>query len=488
MPLRLRLTLGYSLFFASVLLLMTVGVYFLVRGALLEEVRRELGVNAELIQRDFAASQDALGSYFASPEEALQALPARVEGLESPSLYVQALTPDGTILVTSASLGDQTLPTEPAVLAAALRGEVDERIVDLGDGRAFVRTGLLESAAGTAGVLQVAQPLRAVDLTLRVLLFGLSATGLIALIAAARGGAWIARRALQPVEEIAQTARHIVHAADLQRRVPDAPSDDELGQLTTTINEMLARLDQLFTAQRRFVADVGHELRTPLTAMRGHLELIQRGVTQDGAAQAESVGDMLREVARLTRMANDLLLLAQAEVGLALRRIPVALDEVVLEVVRELRPLAEGVTLRPELQAQVEIVGDRDRLKQALLNLVVNGLQYTPPGGNITVGLEPDEFGATLWVRDTGAGIAPADLPHVFERFYRADRTRAQRTGGAGLGLSIVQWVAEAHGGRVSVASDPRHGTTFTLTLPFLQAEDALRVVPSPTTTSRLNQ
>ncbi len=465
-PLRLRLTLGYSLFFAAVLLLMTIGVYLLVRDTLLTEVRRELGVNADLIQRDFAASQAALGSYFASPAAALQALPPRVEGLESPSLYVQARAVDGAILVTSASLGSQTLPATPAVLAAALRGERDERIVDLGDGRAFVRTELLERAGAAVGVLQVAQPLRAVDLTLRVLLIGLSATGLMALIAAARGGAWIVRRALRPVEEIAQTAQQIVYAADLQRRVPDAPSADELGQLTTTINAMLARLDQRFTAQRRFVTDVSHELRTPLTAMRGHLELMQRGVTQDGAAQAESVSDMLREVGRLTRMANDLLLLAQAEVGLQLRRSPVALDEVVLEVVRELRPLAVGVTLRPELHAQVTVVGDRDRITQALLNLVANGLQHTPPGGSVTIGLEQDAGGATLFVRDTGAGIAPEDLPHVFARFYRADRSRAQRAGGAGLGLAIVQWVAEAHQGRITVASSPGQGTTFRLWLP----------------------
>jgi signal transduction histidine kinase len=479
MPLRLRLTLGYSLFFAAILLLMTVGVYLLVRNALLTEVQRELGVNAELIQRDFAASQAPLGSYFASPAAALQALPPRVEGLESPSLYVQVLAADGAIVVTSASLGSWTLPAEPMLLTAALRGELDERIVDLGNGRAFMRTERLAHDGTAIGVLQVAQPLRAVDLTLRVLLIGLAATGLIALVAAARGGAWIARRALRPVEEIAQTTQQIVYAADLQRRVPDAPADDELGHLTTTINAMLARLDQLFTAQRRFVTDVSHELRTPLTAMRGHLELMQRGVTRDGAAQAESVNDMLREVARLTRMANDLLLLAQAEVGLQVRCAPVALDEVVLEVVRELRPLAAGVALRPELQTQITVLGDRDRLKQALLNLVANGLQHTPPGGCVTVGLEHDQHGVTLFVRDTGAGIAPDDLPSVFERFYRADRSRAQRAGGAGLGLAIVQWVAEAHKGTVAVASSPGHGATFTIVLPSPTAEHGLHATLS---------
>jgi signal transduction histidine kinase len=286
-------------------------------------------------------------------------------------------------------------------------------------------------------VLQVAQSLRGVEQTLAVLLGGLAVTALIAVLSAVRGGVWIARRSLRPVEEIAQTARQIVQASDLTRRVSDVESSDEIGELTTTVNAMLARLEQLFTAQRRFVADVSHELRTPLTAMRGHLELIQGGVTRDGAAQAESVADMLREVNRLSRMANDLLLLAQAEVGLQLRSGPVQLDELVLAVVRELRPLADGVMLRSELGEQVAIGDDRDRLKQALLNLVANGLQHTPAGGSVVVALTRDSEGVTLQVRDSGPGIAPEDLPHVFERFDQGDR--AQRTTGAGLGLAIVR-------------------------------------------------
>jgi signal transduction histidine kinase len=284
-----------------------------------------------------------------------------------------------------------------------------------------------------------------------------------------RGGAWLAERALSPVGEIARTAQQIVRAEDLAQRVPAGPADDELGQLAATINEMLERLEGLFTAQRRFVADVSHELRTPLTAMRGNLELLRRGVARDPAALDESLGAMEREVNRLVRLAGDLLLLAQAEAGLSLRREPVALDELVLEVVRELRPLADGVALTPEIAEQIEAMGDRDRLKQALLNVVVNALQHTPPGGSVRIALDRTSEQARLRVSDTGAGIAPEDLRRVFDRFYRVDKARSRGTGGAGLGLAIVKWIVEAHGGGVEVASVPGQGSTFILRLPVSQ-------------------
>lgn len=475
LPLRTRLALGYSLFFAAVLLLLTAGVYWVVRNALLNEVAQELAATTELIQQDFQASAGPLEGYFGDPDLLLRALPTRIEGLETPALYVQIADTRGEVIAASGSLRGQRLPLDPAASGAALAGRTTSAVADLGPGRVMQRTAPLSDGSTVVGLLLVAQPLRGVEQTLRVLLAGLAVTAVVAVLTAVRGGVWIARRSLRPVEEIAQAARRIVRASDLTRRVGDAVTDDEIGELTTTVNEMLARLEQLFTAQRRFVADVSHELRTPLTAMRGHLELLQRGVTRDGAVQAESIADMLREVSRLSRMANDLLLLAQTEVGLQLRRAPFQVDELVLEVVRELRPLADQVTLLPDLGDQVTYVGDRDRLKQALLNLVANALQYSPAGGLVVVTLEHDAREVRLEVRDRGPGIAPADLPHVFERFYRGDR--APRTTGAGLGLAIVRWVAEAHGGSAVVASTLGYGATFTLRLP---ATEAARAPPAP--------
>jgi signal transduction histidine kinase len=251
--------------------------------------------------------------------------------------------------------------------------------------------------------------------------------------------------------------------------VPPAP--DELQRLTITVNDLLARLEGLFSAQRRFVADVSHELRTPLAAMQGNLEVLDRGAARDPELLAESLADMRREVARLIRMANDLLLLAQSEAGVQLRDEPIELDTLLLEVHRELRPLAGDVQLRLGHEDQIIVRGDRDRIKQALLNLGINALQHTPSGGTVTLSLARQDGYATLTVADSGHGIGAGDLPYIFDRFYRADQSRSRHQGGAGLGLAIVKWVAEAHNGRIEVASSPGSGSQFSLLLPLTTTE-----------------
>jgi signal transduction histidine kinase len=194
---------------------------------------------------------------------------------------------------------------------------------------------------------------------------------------------------------------------------------------------------------------------------------------------------MRREVARLIRMANDLLLLAQSEAGVQLRDEPIELDTLLLEVHRELRPLAGDVQLRLGHEDQIIVQGDRDRIKQALLNLGINALQHTPPGGTVTLGLARQNGYAALTVTDSGHGIGTDDLPYIFDRFYRADRSRSRHRGGAGLGLAIVKWVAEAHSGRVEVDSTPGAGSRFSLLLPLVPDDAAeLQFIHPATATS----
>lgn len=246
-------------------------------------------------------------------------------------------------------------------------------------------------------------------------------------------------------------------------------AQDELQRLTVTINDLLARLENLFETQRRFMADVSHELRTPLAAMQGNLEVLARGAARDPELLNESLVDMRREVGRLIRMTNDLLLLAQSDSGLQLRREPVEIDTLLLEVLRELRPLAGAVQLRLGAEDQVLVLGDRDRIKQALLNLGVNAIQHTGAGGSVTLSLERQEQQVAISVSDTGVGISAEALPQIFERFFRADAARTRNRGGAGLGLSIVRWIAEAHGGQITATSEVGVGSTFTLQLPIYQ-------------------
>jgi signal transduction histidine kinase len=208
-------------------------------------------------------------------------------------------------------------------------------------------------------------------------------------------------------------------------------------------------------------------LRTPLTAIRGNVDLIQRL----GSADAESLDAIRSEVDRMTRLVRDVLLLAQAESGnLPLARNIVELDTLLLEVFKEGRLLAQDrVDVRLGSEDQVRVMGDRDRLKQVALNLVGNALEYTPPGGSVTLGLACVGDWARLTVSDTGPGIPREELPHIFERFYRIDRSRRRSgPGGAGLGLSIAYWITRSHNGRIEVSSEPGQGSTFSVWLPRL--------------------
>jgi two-component system OmpR family sensor kinase len=479
LSLRLRLALGYTAFFALVLSLLGIGIYFTVRNSLARELERQLITSADLIQQDFDASNDALSAYFHDPTFLLRTFPQQIEGLNSPTLYVQAVTPNGAVAITSSSLRGRSLPFDLTMRDLALAGQTLTIDGNIGDARVLMLVRPLTADRVIVGILQVAVPMREVEQTMHLLMLSLAVAGGIVLVAGVRGGAWLADLALSPVAEIAHTARQIVHAEDLAQRVPTPPAEDELGELSSTINEMLERLERLFMAQRRFVADVSHELRTPLTAMRGNLELLRRTAARDPQLLDESLRAMEMEMNRLVRLSGDLLLLAQAEAGLTLRHEPVVLDELVLEVVRELRPLANGVTLIPEIAEQVEIQGDRDRLKQALINVVVNALQHTPAGGHVRVALDRYGEQAQFRISDTGSGIEPEDLKKVFERFYRADRSRTRSgSGGAGLGLAIVKWIIEGHGGTVEVRSVVNQGSTFILSLPIVTPKPRVATQP----------
>ena len=467
MSLRTRLTISYVGFFAAALLALDIGLYLMVRHSLITSIDNELRAGAQVLQKDFAESNQTALAYFNGAQffnVLLQAPPVRE--FEAPNLYIQFYEQSGALLTHSPNL-QQPLPVDWELLQRALVGESNVQTVEMSQVRMRVLLKPLLFGNRVAGALMVARSLSETDRALTLLFYALLGGGLVVLLAAARGGAWLTRAAFKPIDEITWTAQSIVRAEDLSRRVPVPAAQDELQRLTVTVNDLLARLEGLFGAQRRFVADVSHELRTPLAAMQGNMEVLERGAARDPQLLEESLADMRHEVARLIRMVNDLLFLAQSEAGFQLRREPVELDTLLLEIHRELQHLANGIQLRLGDEDQVVIQGDRDRIKQALLNLGVNAIQHTPPGGTVTLSLAREGGDAVLSVADTGAGIAPEDLAHVFERFYRSDRARTRNRGGAGLGLAIVKWIAEAHNGRVEVTSTLGAGSRFILRLPL---------------------
>ena len=283
---------------------------------------------------------------------------------------------------------------------------------------------------------------------------------------------WIAGRALRPVAMLTTAAKAIASSGAFDQRVPEPAAmgpRDELGQLAVTFNRMLARLEQSYATQQRFVADASHELRAPLTVIRGNLELLDRPLSAEERAVA--VAEATAETDRLGRLVKDLLTLARADAGVAtVRREPVPLDEVVTESLREARHLARGQTLVLDTLAPAVVTGDRDRLTQLLLIVLENAAKYSPAGSTIHVALARTRDDATVTVRDTGAGISAADLPYVFERFYRADKARSREQGGTGLGLTIAKWIVEQHAGTVSIDSVPGAGTTVRVRLPRCNA------------------
>jgi len=318
------------------------------------------------------------------------------------------------------------------------------------------------------GVIQVGSSLAVVDATQQVLVIVL-VVGVVLSMAIAGAASWIStRQALAPLEAVTQTALQITRADDLSRRIPyQGPPDDEVGQLIHAFNQTLGRLENLFHTQRRFLIDVGHELRTPLTVIRGNVDLMRH----IGETDEESMDSILSEVDRLTRLVGDLLLLAQAESGkLPLDRRLVELDSLVLEVMQQMQVLArKKLHLHLGEIDQVLVCGDKDKLKQVAVNLIGNAISYTPEGGDVVVELGKVDNRARLTVSDNGPGIPPQDLPYIFERFYRGEksRTRSKDGKGFGLGLSIAYWIVHNHDGAIEVDSKLGAGTTFRVYLPL---------------------
>jgi two-component system OmpR family sensor kinase len=291
---------------------------------------------------------------------------------------------------------------------------------------------------------------------------------------------FVAGRAFRPVDELINEVEAITDGRSLHRRLPVPSSGDELSRLSATLNAMIARLESSFTALRRFTADASHELKTPLTVLRADVERAMHPGTTGGERMV-ALEEALQETARMADLVESLLTLARADEGrYDLHREPVRLEPLVRDVFETAVILGEdaGLTIELPLCEPAKVLGDANRLRQLFLNLVTNAIKYTPRGGHVDISLthRPHDEVA-LSVRDTGIGISASDLTHVFERFWRADRVRSRRIasadsswaldrGGFGLGLSIAQWIVQAHGGTLTVQSRLGRGSMFTVILP----------------------
>ncbi len=473
MTIRLRLTFCYVGLFSVILLLITLLSYAIHARGEYDNLDRTL-----LVSVDHAAAEATSGD----------GGPHLVQGRNGLELALRLFSADGVLQ--DRTLGTEALPSiDPRGVLRSPAGPAYDVVTRLippilqspavpdpgGTFGLFAAAGqrwrvyvlTLHNAGTPLGYIEAVTPLGRLDneiQTIRIFLPVLGLTGL----ALALFGSWaIAGRAFRPVDTMIRTARTITLSHDLSSRLEAPPHRDELARLADTFNEMLASLEAAHHTQKRFISDASHELRAPLTTIQGNLELLRRQGTMSEPQRAEALVEVEREASRMTRLVADLLVLARADAGVALKRCPVDLDALVLEVFREARHLAQGqrLVLDPFEPARVE--GDEDRLKQLFLIFLDNALKYTPASGQVTIGLQHKGADAEVIVRDTGVGIPAGDLPHVFERFYRADPARGRDPGGTGLGLAIAQWIVEQHEGTIQIKSKPGQGTTVMVRLPL---------------------
>lgn len=469
MSLRLRLALWYGGLTGAIVLLVSALGYAI----------HSRGQHAALDQALQGAVAHVVGGHQASDTQG--ELAAMLATPVLPDLSIWITDAGGEVLAASpnATLAGLVEPAEVVRLAAAQAtsswGGRLSGLVHASSGEGHfavmvvdgVRWRLYAQPAAQQGeYVLAAAPLAsmdAADAALRRLIPALALFGMAVTVIA---GGLLAGRALRPLATITATAHEIAHSGNPSARVPVGVRRDELGQLAATFNEMLDSLAEAHQGQQRFVADASHELRAPLTALQANLELLER---QSGspAEQQAMIGEASREAHRLSRLVADLLALARADAGIPLRHQSVELDRVVLDAFREARHLARGQRLTLGHFEPVRISGDPDRLKQVVLILLDNAIKYTAPEGSVTVTLQHDASGARVEVRDSGVGIPKEALPHVWERFYRADPARGRDPGGTGLGLPIARWIVEQHGGDITLTSEPGEGTTARVWFPL---------------------
>ena len=322
------------------------------------------------------------------------------------------------------------------------------------------------------GVIVAAIPLRDVDDALGRLLAIELVTGAVVLVALAGLAFWVVHLGLRPLAQMQRTAGAIA-AGDLSQRVEVTDPTTEVGQLGVALNEMMGQIERAFRERadsearlRRFVGDASHELRTPLTSIRGYAELFRRGAADRPEDLAKVMRRIEEEAGRMGILVDDLLLLARLDQGRTVEHEPVDLVRIATDAVDDARAVAPGRPIDFASNGAVAVVGDEARLRQVLANLMQNALRHTPADAAVHVRVTGDGPDAVLEVADEGPGIPDADLAHVFERFWRADASRARSSGGSGLGLAIVAAIVDAHGGTAEVASEPGRGTAFRIRLP----------------------
>lgn len=454
MSLRLRLTLIYIVLLAIGLAAFGLVVYLIAARSIYEGVDDSLRVRADAVESALQPIRGGLS------EEDIALNRSELDNEAAAGVIFEIRSTDARVLYSSLPSASPDLPLPRHVIPNGQRFAT--RKVQGQRFRLLYRP--LYRDGDLVGSIEAGQSLKETDAALdeirNVSVFG----GLAVVLLINVPAYLLAGRALRPVRQVSQLARQVEQTADFSRRLPARRGGGEMAELTATFNAMIERVERTLVAQRAFLADSSHELRRPLTVIRANIDLLNNPALPPEERDA-CLQEMRTEAEAMSRLLADLLFLSREEAQ-AIERSLVDVTQLCQQAAARLRAQDANHTLVADLAPGIQVLGDSARLSQMLWNLLENAAQYTPEGGRIELRLTHTNGVARVELRDSGIGISEADLPHVFDRFYRGEAARMARPDGTGLGLAIVRFVAEAHGGRASVRSEPGAGTAFTVELP----------------------
>jgi heavy metal sensor kinase len=460
-PIKWKLTIWYGGILAVILIIFSGGVYIYFRNSLEMSIDVKIKSIADVLASSM--TEEHGGNVFGNFERYLE----NVLGKKPKGKFIQIIDSSGKIGAKMNDIETDVIPTKFETTERALKGEiVYETIEDANPRLRMVTIPILDNKKITS-IVQVGSSLADFDETMRklliIMIIGIPTSISVAIIV----GYFMAKKSLKPVDQIRRAAVNI-SSNNLDERIDIKGRKDELGRLAETFNAMIARLKDSFQRINQFSIDVSHELKTPLTILKGETEVVLRK-DRDNGEYINLLQSNLEEIDRMARIIDDLLLLSKADTkDMKLNIENISLRDLVADVCMNMKIFASNkeISLIIDELADVRLIGDELKLRRMLWNIMENGIKYTPKGGVVNVSSYTNNGYVCINVKDSGMGISKDDIEYIFDRFYRADRSR-KRESGSGLGLSISKWIAEAHKGVIEVTSQPSKGSQFLIKLPI---------------------
>jgi heavy metal sensor kinase len=453
---KVRLTFWYIIILVLVLILFSGALYWSMESYIHDRVRKQLQIQAEKVLREVNKEQkEDGGPYLLKLEEELEEIVFK--GTTS-AFYNQS----GELL-----MGKDIDKVTPKIIKPAESDFLIELESRRKDQKWVVVTLAAKNKQGFIGYLRLARSLAGEEATLNKLIAILILAIPLTLLLASSGGYFLAYKALKPIDQISKTAQAISHS-NLSKRIIANNNDDETGRLIDTLNDLLNRLEEAFSREKRFTSDASHELRTPIAIIRVHAE---ENLKEERSAKEyrHALKVIQKQTDYMSHLVGQLLLLARSDMNQhPIEKESLDFTELIEIVIEEMEELAlkKDINIDFEIEQGLRLYGDQSMLTQLLINLLDNAIKYTPPKGSIDIKVKSQSNQIRIEIKDTGIGISKEDQAYIFDRFYRVDKSRSRASGGSGLGLSICQWIVRIHKGNIEIESEINQGSIFTIYLP----------------------